>query len=259
MVTLEQARQFDEHLDEFIGKTIFYAKNPHLRPYYHNDVWMKKCPNFTFGKLPLTNLWEYAKCYDNDQRKANQIYSKLQDIKIYLVETMNHYYAATVTNNAMINFATETEKALYRVEMHDHISSFILKYRALWDKFMGCLVFLYYPDYYDSWVGVKSRKGKFKNKFSNGDQAVWCKLSPYISKLEEFDNQYRTAEAHQVGRASSFLLFSDKLPYKTEYGISLLEQHFNPLVEFINVFGQLLNYAKTHNPEDFNRMYGLYD
>ncbi len=255
MVTLEQAEQFDRYLDDFIGKTIFYAKNPHLKPYFYNNVWAKKCPAFTFGKLPLANLWEYAKFYCDDQRKADQIYSKLQDIKLYLVETMNHYYSATVANNAMINFAAESEKMLYRVEMHDHISSFILKYRALWDKFMGCLVFLYYPDYYNDWVNAKSRKRKFKKKFSSGEQVVWDKLDPYISALEEFDDQYRTSEAHQTGRASSFLLFSDKLPYTTDYVTNLLGRHFNPLIDFVNVFGQLLNYIKTHNPEDLNRIY----
>lgn len=255
MITLEQAKQFDECLDSFIGKTIFYTKNQHLRPYCHDDIWVKKRPNFTFGKLPLANLWEYAKFYSDDQQKANQIYSKLQDIKIYLVETTNHYYAALVANNAMINFATESEVMAYRIEMHDHISSFILKYRALWDKMMGCLVFLYYPDYYEKWISEKSRKGKFKNKFSKGEQVVWNKLNPYISALEKFDNQYRTSEAHQVGKASLPLLFSNELPAKTEYVAALLSEHFNPLVEFIDVFGQLLNYVKTHNLEDLKRIY----
>lgn len=255
MITLKQAKQFDEYLDNFIGRTIFYVKNKHLRPYCHDDIWAEKRPNFTFGKLPLTNLWGYANFYSNDQQKANQIYSKLQDIKIYLVETMNHYYAAFVENNAMINFATEVEKVSYRVKMHDHISSFILKYRALWDKIMGCLVFLYYPDYYDDWIGARSRKGKFKKKFSRGEQAVWGKLSPYIDALEKFDNQYRTSEAHQTGKASSFLLFSEKQPARTEYVADLLDKHFNPLVDFVDVFGQLLNYAKTHDLADLERIY----
>ncbi len=255
MITLEQAKQFDECLDDFIGRTIFYAKNKHLKPYHYDGVWEEKHTNFTFGKLPLANLWEYAKNYGNDQREANQIYSKLQDIKIYLVETMNHYYAALVANNAMIEFAAGDEQMLYRVEMHDHISSFILKYRALWDKIMGCLIFLYYPDYYNDWISAKSRKGKFKKKFAEGKQLVWDKLMPYIDVLEEFDDQYRTSEAHQTGRASSFLLFSDKLPYETDYAAKLLEQHFNPLIDFIYVFGQLLNYAKTHDLEDLNRIY----
>ncbi len=256
MVTLQEAKELDNKLDDYIARTIYFAKHKNLIPYKNYDdgyySWRRA---FTFGKLPLEDLWHYSNLYYD-----GQLYAILQDIKISLVMAMQHYYAFVVANNAFIGLASEEIGPLYRMEMYNQLTAFILKYRALWDKFMSALVYLYYPEKYTakSWVkkngsSCGSRKEGFADTFRENE--VWFKLEPYIDALHKFDNEYRTPEAHLEGRTRCFILFSDELPLRTDYCKTLLNEFFNPLMDFVNVFGQLLNYARTHDPLDLERIY----
>lgn len=260
MVTLQEAKELDNKLDDYIARTIYFAKHKNLIPYKdYDDGYYSWRRAFTFGKLPLEDLWHYSNLY-YDKAKSGQLYAILQDIKISLVMAMQHYYAFVVANNAFIGLASEETKPLYRMEMYNQLTAFILKYRALWDKFMNALVYLYYPKKYiaKSWVkrngsNCGSRKEGFANTFCESE--VWFKSKPYIDALHKFDNEYRTPEAHLEGRTRRFILFSDELPLMTNYCRTLLDEFFNPLVEFVNVFWQLLDYARTHDPLDLERVY----
>lgn len=150
MVTLQEAKVLDNKLDDYIARTIYFAKHENLIPYRsYDDNYYKWRSGFTLGYLSLENLWHYSNLYHNESKsKSNQLYSILQDIKVSLVMTMQHYYAFVVANNAFIGLASEETKALCRMEMYNQLTAFILKYRALWDKFMNVLVYLYYPKKY---------------------------------------------------------------------------------------------------------------
>lgn len=260
MVALQEAKELDNKLDGYIARTIYFAKHKNLIPYRdYDENYHKWRSGFTFGYLPLDNLWHYSNLYHN-KSKSGQLYAILQDIKVSLVMVAQHYYAFTVANNAFILLATEETKPLYQMEMYNQLTAFILKYRALWDKFMNVLIYLYYPEKYaaKSWVkssgsNCRSRKEGFANTFRESE--VWFKLKPYIESLRKFDDKYRTPEAHLEGRTKKAILFSDELPLKTDYCKELLDEFFNPLLEFTNVFGQLLNYARTHNSLDLTRIH----
>ncbi len=210
MVTLQEAKALDNKLDDYVARTIYFAKHKNLIPYRnYDDSYYKWRSGFTLGYLSLENLWHYSNLYHNkSESKSNQLYNILQDIKISLVMVTQHYYAFIVANNAFIGLASEETKPLYRMEMYNQLTAFILKYRALWDKFMNVLVYLYYPEKYatKSWVKKSgSRKGGFANTFR--ENKVWFKLEPYIDGLRKFDDKYRTPEAHLEGKTKK-LFFS---------------------------------------------------
>lgn len=91
------------------------------------------------------------------------------------------------------------DKFFGKMEMHRFNSSFVLRYRALWDKIMGFLVLYFKPDEYDKFYKGPSRKKRFK-KIAKEIPII---TDGFINDIEEiitkFDNMFRTSEAHGSG------------------------------------------------------------
>jgi hypothetical protein len=95
-----------------------------------------------------------------------------------------------------------------KMEVHRYSTSYVLRYRALWDKIMGFLVLLLAPDQYDRFSSAKSRKKEFKNialKIQDVPDTLVEQISVFVTL---FDDSFRTAEAHGTGtlRKYSFLM-----------------------------------------------------
>ncbi|MDO4889078.1 MAG: hypothetical protein Q4A25_00055 [Candidatus Saccharibacteria bacterium] len=225
----------DVALDKYIGRTIFRLKNPHL-----DDLWSEDeidkflcTTDFSFGYLSMKPLYISYKKGDLD-RKAFILFL---DLKLSLIETVNSFYNFILVNNEATR-NTRSDRFIMAIEAHDMVVTFILRYRALWDKFMGYIVYDIRGDgEYEKFVKAARKKTKFRKLFVEVD--VWESVGPYIKKLEEFDNKFRTPEAHLGGRAYKKILKSDGPFLKDEYFTSLIE-HFNFMLNFVPVFSRII-------------------
>ena len=103
-----------------------------------------------------------------------------------------------------------------RMERYIAASNAALRLRAMWDKVMGLKILLYCPDKYQNFLEGNSRLKTFKKivrarKMNPEDKQNELIINKWNEKLErsidqlekivrEIDNNFRTAEAHMVGR-----------------------------------------------------------
>ncbi|WP_419660736.1 hypothetical protein [Desulfosarcina variabilis] len=98
-----------------------------------------------------------------------------------------------------------------KMDIHRFSTSYILRYRALWDKVMGLLVMAIIPKKYDHFVTSKSRKKEFKKIFLESNILDEKTLKTIEDLLTQFDNTFRTAEAHGTGRLRKYSLTMESL------------------------------------------------
>ncbi|MBW4657794.1 MAG: hypothetical protein KME15_03905 [Drouetiella hepatica Uher 2000/2452] len=93
-------------------------------------------------------------------------------------------------------------------------SNTAIRLRAMWDKLMGLKVLLYCPDKYESFSGAKSRLRAFKKvvdtwkiadekqieEAEEWNKALEQSIDQFEKYVREIDDNFRTAEAHSVGR-----------------------------------------------------------
>lgn len=99
-----------------------------------------------------------------------------------------------------------------KMNMHRYRTSFVLRYRALWDKIMGFTILIFSPTDYDSFYESKRKKSSFKKLAQKH-----LLTQPYIREIIEmidgplmrFDEKFRTPEAHGTGslRKWAFLMY----------------------------------------------------
>jgi hypothetical protein len=131
-----------------------------------------------------------------------------------------------------------------RIDFHRVCSSFILRYRALWDKIMGFLVLTFIPQKYKDYENAKSRKRTFKkivNTLIESDTEKHRVFNIFAEEiipiLEGFDNVYRTPEAHGTGvlRKWSF----SNLSFQDDPSFDLILDYWNFLVLKIVDIGKI--------------------
>jgi len=86
-----------------------------------------------------------------------------------------------------------------KMDCHRYNSSFVLRYRALWDKLMGLLVLMYVPAQYERFSSASSRKKTFFKIVRESSLLTEDNAGNLIKLLEGFDNEFRTPEAHGTG------------------------------------------------------------
>lgn len=98
------------------------------------------------------------------------------------------------------------QKFFGKMDMHRFATSFVLRYRAIWDKLMGFFVLYFEPIKYDSFCKSKSKKKSFKNIASTIDALPDEFIATILDRIEEFDNKFRTPEAHGTGAVRKWAL-----------------------------------------------------
>jgi hypothetical protein len=94
----------------------------------------------------------------------------------------------------------ESEEAfLGKMDIHRYNSSFVFRYRALWDKVMGFFILFFAPARYEEFVGAKSRRQAFK-KISADISSFPADFAEQLDEiLTKFDGKFRTPEIHGTG------------------------------------------------------------
>jgi hypothetical protein len=140
----------------------------------------------------------------------NNTFSKEQD-------NLNDLYSSQMNFNA-------------KMDMHRFNNSFILRYRAIWDKIMGVIILVYDPSSYDSFLKSKSRRTKFARIAEKIKKIPTDFIELVTQRLESFENTFRTPEAHGTGRLRIYSFLVKEAPSNPE--IELYGYH-NFLVEVI--------------------------
>ena len=163
----------------------------------------KKEAGYSIEYLSLEKWFVTASQNNND----NRAFIALLDIKLSLSHAFRDMQSAReVWNENFSNGKLEGNTFLDsyplfcgKMELHRAYASFVLKYRAIWDKLMGFLVLCIVPDAYEKFTGARSRKKRFRDVFSDLPKETADFAEEIFSKVSEFDDKFRTSEAHGTG------------------------------------------------------------
>jgi hypothetical protein len=136
---------------------------------------------------------------------------------------------------------TESQAFEIRMEMHRYANSFILRFRSLWDKFMGLLVLRFAPQDYERFASSKSKKAAFRKIMAHHSILPDGFVSTAEGLIQKFDDSHRTPEAHGTGtlRKKSFAWNSH-----TESPPMALLGYWNFMNEVAHVLGECLIRAR---------------
>jgi hypothetical protein len=169
---------------------------------------------FSPRHLSLVEAYDYLR----DRQDGGRVFSAVLDIQInYMLLYLDTHSVGATWNGLFSKGKLEggsildsPEKFFGKMDIHRFNTSYVLRYRAIWDKVMGLMILLYAADTYDAFAKSKSKRRTFVKLAEQRKFAT----SQFITKLNEivtaFDDTFRTSEAHGTGvlRKYSFTMDS---------------------------------------------------
>lgn len=164
---------------------------------------------FDWSYVSLAHVYNKSQTIDNGLR----IFYSYFDIILSIVLLYSDIYNVCIVESDLYkNFSSGQEKGkavfepkekfLKMMDMNRYRTSFILRYRALWDKVMGFLILIVSPTDYGSFCNSKSKKKSFR-KIAKKHLITQPYLLEVIEILDgplmDFDDNFRTPEAHGTG------------------------------------------------------------
>lgn len=168
---------------------------------------------------PLTHIslvTAYEQLQEHKDKDSSRVFSALIDLHLNFMLLFTDLNKIAATWNRFFSIGQleggstldSTDKFFGKMEIHRYSTSFVLRYRALWDKIMGFLILLFKQEQYDKFFEGNSRKKKF-DKIASRIEEIPNELVTQIHVfLTLFDDSFRTPEAHQAGvlRKYTFLM-----------------------------------------------------
>jgi hypothetical protein len=192
--------------------------------------------------IPLVKAWDQL----HHRKDGGRVFTALLDI--YLNLHMVHLDLTSVGGAWNSNFSKgmleggsvldSKAKFFGKMDIHRFASGFVLRYRAIWDKIMGLLLLLFFPEAYDSFSKSKSKKKSFREAASKTENIPQEFVTGLLSALEKFDNTFRTPEAHGTGALRKWSLTMEGLENNP---ILELTNHWNFLNLTLLAIGGLFN------------------
>ena len=180
-----------------------------------------------------------VKAYDHCQKRGDdkKLFYVLLDI--YINFGLLHCDMISANQGKLIggNVLNSEENFFEKMDMHRFYSSFIFRYRAMWDKLMGLLVLICVSEeQYEKYTNSKSRLAKFEKICKEFNILQIDSVIQIIESIREFDDNFRTPEAHGAGalRKWSFLMNS-------ESPVDNLLGYWNEINRFMAVIGDMFN------------------
>jgi hypothetical protein len=200
-----------------------------------------------FSAISLGEAFDFLK----DLPEGSRSFAAVLDIAINFVllmsdslESWSPLPSAALEGLKHQSYTVDQLEFLARMDSHRHSSAFVLRYRALWDKMLGLIVLLGAPEKYEDFFGAKSRKKEFAKIAREHLHLPDTTVEPLLALITEFDDTYRTAEAHGTGslRKWSFI----PLPPESNPKVDFLRYWnvLNLLVLFTNGIFDLNGTAK---------------
>ena len=206
----------------------------------------------TTFQAPLPHI-SLVDAYDYLQARADggRVFTALLDLQINSLLVFADIHSMGATWNSLFSKGKLEGGSVLdshikfdgKMEIHRSNTSFVLRYRAIWDKIMGLMVLMHAPAQYENFMKAKSRKKEFiKIAMANGfaDEVFLNNLGDLLTS---FDNKFRTAEAHGSGVLRKYSFVMESLEKNPQ--IELVE-YWNKVNQF------LLNYGKIFTDSQKN-------
>lgn len=188
---------------------------------------------------PIQHL-SLVKAYDHSKKRddGGNIFSVLLDICINFQLLHCDLVSANKGNLEGGSVLDSEDKFFEKMDAHRFNSSFIFRYRALWDKLMGSLILICVPDEYEKFVSAKSRRRAFRIICTEFKVLPNEFVSHFENVIQDFDDTFRTSEAHGSGtlRKWSFLM---KPAIETQ--LDQLIGYWNDINRVMVVIGELFD------------------
>lgn len=203
--------------------------------------------------LPLANAYVY--CISRSD--GSQLFASLFDIYINNVLLYRDMldglglWNGHFSNGRNSHVATleSTEMFIVKMDIHRHVSSFVFRYRAMWDKLMGAWLLLYLPEEYPAFSGARSKRRSFLKSVMKIVSFPPDTIKAIRETLEAFDGEFRTPEVHGTGSLR-------KLSFASGASLNILPgklvPYYNKLNDVLALFG-----ACFHVGGEFYRGDGL--
>jgi len=184
--------------------------------------------------------------YNKLQKIENggRIFAALLDLEInYILLFCDIHNAGAVWNNKFSKGKLEggsvldsNDKFFGKMDIHRFFSSYIFRYRALWDKIMGLLILIYSPKEYDNFYSSKKKKNTFKKITEKNPKISSDFIRAIDEKLTVFDDIFRTPEIHGTG---SMRKWSFNMEPMTENPSIELIGYWNNVVDMMVTIGKI--------------------
>lgn len=174
---------------------------------------------------------------------GGRIFSALLDIQINFLllfldscavsaTWLNYFITGKLEGGSVLD---SDEKFFGKMDIHRSNSSFVLRYRAIWDKLMGLMILIYAPSEYDSFSNAKSKKRTFMKIAKKHQFAEAQFITNLNNLLTRFDDTFRTPEAHGTGGLRMYSFTME--PMEKNPQIELME-FWNAVNGFVSEVGK---------------------
>lgn len=226
---------------------LFYIKNRSEAEKFDfmlHERTRKWAHEFSPKYICLAKTWDLCLLRHADGKK---IFMAIVDIKLNLAMLIGDQFDALALQNKYIKLKVAGISSILesqdifdiKTNIHRHSTAFIFRYRAIWDKIMSVLVLIIAPEKHDAFDSAKSRKKKFIGIMKEAGELQ--DFSETINKiLVDFDNKFRTPEAHGAGRLRNFSL--SMLSFEATPLLEL-PGYWNILNTIINEIGEIIDKA----------------
>jgi hypothetical protein len=185
---------------------------------------------FALSHISLVNAYDVLQ----EREDGGKIFTALLDIQINFMllycdshsvgATWNQFFSKGKLEGGSV--LDSQAKFFGKMDIHRFNTSYILRYRALWDKLMGFLVLLFAPNEYERFCKSKSKKKSFRKIALGVNELSDEFVSNLENMLSKFDNEFRTAEAHGTG-------------VLRKYSFTMEAMHQNPQIELIGYWNMV--------------------
>lgn len=197
--------------------------------------------------ISLVDAYDYL----HTQANGGRVFTALLDLQINFLMVFADIYSMGATWNRLFSkgkleggsVLDSSVKFNGKMEIHRANTSFVLRYRAIWDKIMGLLILMHAPTQYEKFIGAKSRKKEFVKIAKATKFADDIFLGTLEELLTNFDDRFRTAEAHGSGVLRKYSFAMESLEKNPQ--IELVE-YWNKVNQFLLNYGKIFtNYSKN--------------
>ena len=200
--------------------------------------------------ISLINAYDYFQL----RQDGGKLFAALLDIHINFLLLHSDIVAASKAwgrDTVETGSVLDSEEIFFRkMEVHKFNSSFIFRYRALWDKLMGFTVLYFVPNKYEDFVSARSRRNSFKKIFSSNGGLPHDFVVVLNDSLGDFDDNFRTPEAHGTGRLRKRSFIMQSL---LESPTIELSGHWNFVLQYVVAIGKLFSSSEKKVDEDVVR------
>lgn len=190
--------------------------------------------------------------YDHLQTRSDggRVFTALLDLQVNFLLVFADIYSMGATWNRLFSkgkleggsVLDSSNKFNGKMEIHRFNTSFVLRYRAIWDKIMGLLILMHDPARYDAFMKARSRKKEFIKIAKESKFASDIFLLELEQLLTTFDDKFRTAEAHGSGVLRKYSFVMESLEKNPQ--IELVE-YWNKVNQFLLNYGKIFtDYSK---------------